>query len=122
MSSPDAPSLLIIDPIAIRNRDVLDRLYLFQESIARKRAAILVLAPFVMPSLGQMLRMWLLNNAWSHFSPIFKPAIPPRMVIGAHCALYSDDEDELMRLTCSAVGLGFQYQPSSAGEPKYLVP
>jgi hypothetical protein len=56
LSSPQAPSLLVIDPLRIRNRDVLERLYFFQDSIARNHIAILVLAPFVMPSPSQMLR------------------------------------------------------------------
>lgn len=121
MSSPDAPSLLVIDPIAIRNRDVLDRLYLFQDSVARNHTAILVLAPFVMPSAIQTLRKWLLTNAWPYFSPMFQPSIPPKTLINAHCALYSGDEEELMRLTCSAVGRGFQHSMSQPGHTQYLV-
>ena len=122
MSSPDAPSLLIIDPIAIRNRDVLDRLYLFQDAVARNHTAILVLAPFVMPSASQMLRRWLLTNARPYFSPIFLPGIPPKTLIEAYCGLYSGDEDELTRLTCSAVGRGFQPRSLQPPQPQYLVP
>jgi hypothetical protein len=120
LSSPDAPSLLVIDPIGIRNRDVLDRLYLFQDSIARNHIAILVLAPFVMPSASQMLRKWLLANARPYFSPLFQPAIPPKTIIEAHCALYSGDEDELLRLTWSAVGRGFRKPTQAAGQHPYL--
>jgi hypothetical protein len=122
LSSPEAPSLLVIDPIGIRNRDVLDRLYLFQDSIARNHIAILVLAPFVMPSASQMLRKWLLANARPYFSPLFHPAIPPKTVIEAHCALYSGDEDELLRLTWSAVGRGFRRPAQAAAPLQYLAP
>ena len=121
VASPDAPSLVVIDPIAIRNRDVLDRLYLFQDSIARNHTAIVVLAPFMMPSPTRRLRGWLLNNARTYFSPLFSPAIPPRILVEAHCALYSGDEDELMRLTWSAVGRGFR-APAQPGQTQYLLP
>ena len=122
LSSPVAPSLLVIDPVGIRNRDVLDRLYLFQDSIARNHIAILVLAPFVMPSASQMLRRWLLANARPYFSPLFQPVIPPKTVIEAHCALYSGDEDELLRLTWSAVGRGFRSATQVAAPLQYLAP
>jgi hypothetical protein len=118
LTSPSAPSLLVIDPIAIRNRDVLDRLYLFEDSIALRHIAILVLAPFVMPSASQMLRKWLMDNAVRYFRPMFKPPIPPKTVIEAQCALYSGDEDELLRLTWSAVGRGWT-QPEPT---QYLIP
>lgn len=122
MSNPGAPSLLVIDPIAMRSRDVVDRLYLFQDSVARNHTAILVLAPFVMPLANQMLRKWLLNNAHPYFSPIFNPGIPPKTLIEAHFALYSGDEDELMRLTSCAVGRGIQHSTPASGQTQYLVP
>ena len=111
----------MINSIAIRNRDVLDRLYLFQDSIAHNYTAIVVLAPFMMPSPTRRLRGWLLNNARTYFSPLFNPAIPPRIFVEAHCALYSGDEDELMRLTWSAVGRGVR-APAQPGQPQYLLP
>jgi hypothetical protein len=120
LSSPSVPSLLVIDPIAIRNRDVLDRLYLFQDSIAFRHTAILVLAPFVMPPANRMLRKWLMDNAARYFRPIFRPPIPPKTLIEAHCALYSGDEEELLRLAWSAVGRGFIQAQS--GHPQYLIP
>src|SRR5262249_9624162 len=121
MASPGAPSLLVIDPIAIRNRDVLDRLYLFQDSVARNHVAILVLAPFVVPTATHLLRKWLLSNARSYFSPLFRPDIPPKTIVEAQCALYSGDEDELMRHTWSAAGRGL-VAPAQAGPPQYLLP
>jgi hypothetical protein len=120
LASPGAPSLLIIDPIAIRNRDVLDRLYLFKDSVGLSHTTIVVLAPFVMPAANQMLRQWLMDNAVGYFRPMFRPAIPPRTLVEAQCALYSGDEDELLRLAWSAVGRGFARAQTT--RPEYLQP
>jgi hypothetical protein len=77
-----------------------------------------VLAPFVMPSVSQMMRKWLMENAVRYFRPMFKPPIPPKTVIEAQLALYSGDEDELLRLTWAAVGRG--WTPPEATQ--YLIP
>jgi len=69
-----------------------------------------------------MLRRWLLANARPYFSPLFQPVIPPKTVIEAHCALYSGDEDELLRLTWSAVGRGFRSATQVAAPLQYLAP
>lgn len=123
MSSPKAPALLIIDPIALRSRDIIDRLGLFQDAIAGHHAAILVLAPFSMPDVNLRLRHWLLANARSYFSPLFQPKIPPKSAVEAQCALFSGDEDELVRLTSIAVGRGYRVAGSSlrSAPPEYLV-
>jgi TIR domain len=123
MANPLAPALLIIDPIALRQRDIIDRLGLFQDTIAGGHAAILVLAPFSMPDANQRLRRWLLANARSYFSPLFQPKIPPRAALEAQCALFSGDEDELVRVTSIAVGRGYRAAGSSpkSGPPAYLV-
>jgi hypothetical protein len=100
----NAPALVVIDPIALRSIEVLNRLFLFRDCIEQNRMAIMVLPPFEMAVPSQRLRKWLMDHARSYFQLFFQPALPPRPRIEAQCNFYSADEDEIVRLLFSTVG------------------
>ena len=78
-------SVLIIDPVAIYNADIFQRLMLFQESLSNDRRVIVTLPPFDIPPRLLHLRAALFDRATPYFNDYFPRlrlrafAVCPRM-------------------------------------------
>ena len=97
-------SVLIIDPVAIYNGDIFQRLMLFQDSLANDRRVIVTLPPFDIPSQLLRLRSALVNRAMPYFNDYFQPAVPPIRRLSAQCAWNVADGDDIKRHILIAAG------------------
>jgi TIR domain len=112
-------SVLIIDPVAVYQLDVLQRLMLFQDSLVSDRRVILTLPPFGVPPRLRRLRDALSSRATPYFDDYFQPAVPPRRKLTAQCAWNVTDAEDIKRHILVAAGyLGIG--PTSDEAPSYL--
>jgi TIR domain len=108
-------SVLIIDPVAIYNGDIFQRLMLFQDSLANDRRVIVTLPPFDIPPLLFRLRDALANRATPYFDDYFQPAVPPTRRLAAQCSWNVADGDDIKRHILVAAGnLGMSRTPDEA--------
>jgi TIR domain len=106
-------SVLIIDPVAIYHRDLLQRLLLFQDSLSSNRRVIVSLPPFDVPERLRQLRKTLSNRSTPYFDDYFLPSIPPKRVLTAQCAWNIADGEDVKRHILAAAGfLGMSSEAS----------
>ena len=97
-------SVLVLDPVAVYNGDIFQRLMLFHDSLADDRRVIVTLPPFdIHPQLIQ-LRAALSNRATPYFDDYFHPMVPPARRLSAQCAWNVADSDEIKRYILMAAG------------------
>ncbi|HEX6704498.1 MAG TPA: toll/interleukin-1 receptor domain-containing protein [Albitalea sp.] len=101
---PAELSLLVIDPVAMHNHEVYQRLMLFQECLERSRTTIVTLPPFGVPPHVLSLRSALMKRTKPYFDLYFKPVVPPPRPLAAHCGWNVGDADEVRRLILAAAG------------------
>ena len=105
----------IIDPVAIYQADIFQRLMLFQDSLANDRRVIVTLPPFDIPPLLLRLRAALATRATPYFDDFFQPAVPPTRRLSAQCAWNVADGDDLKRHILIAAGnLGMPQTPDDS--------
>jgi hypothetical protein len=97
-------SVLIIDPVAIYNGDIFQRLMLFHDSLADDRRVIVTLPPFDIHGQLIQLRAALSNRATPYFDDYFYPMVPPVRRLSAQCAWNVADSDEIKRYILMAAG------------------
>jgi hypothetical protein len=107
-------SVLIVDPVAIYHRDLLQRLSLFQQSLSSNRRVILSLPPFDIPPRLRQLRETLAYRATPYFDDYFLPSIPPKRILTAQCAWNIADGEDVKRHILAAAG--FMGMPSEASK------
>jgi hypothetical protein len=97
-------AVLVIDPVAIYDPSVYQRLMLFQDSLASDKVSIVALPPF--PAAGGLigLRTALLNRGVPYFDDYFQPAVPPVRRVAAQCHWNVVDSEDIRRLMLAAAG------------------
>jgi hypothetical protein len=114
-----ALSVLVIDPVAVYQHDVFQRLLLFQDSLVSDRRVILTLPPFGVRPRLRRLRDALASRAAPYFDDYFEPTVPPRRRLAAQCAWNVADGEDIKRYILTAAGcLGMPTKPDEG--PTYL--
>jgi len=97
-------SLLVIDPVAIYDPDIYQRLVCFQDSFTNARAVIATLPPFGVPRRITGLKNALQERATPYFDDYFQPVIPPKRRLLAQCVWNTADVDDIRRHLLVAAG------------------
>lgn len=97
-------AVLIIDPVALHDPDVYQRLMLLQNALTNSRTVIITLPPFAMPRRLTMLREALKRRGMPYFDDFFEPTVPPRRRLSARCGWNVSDPHEICRLILAAAG------------------
>lgn len=112
-------SMLVVDPVAVYNIDVFQRLLLFQDSLMSDRRVIVTLPPWEAPQYLRRLRSMLANRASPYFDDYLQPTVPPRRRLSAQCAWnITDGEDVKRHILAAAASLGTAVKTGEA--PAYL--
>jgi hypothetical protein len=90
-------SVLVIDPVAIYQHEVYQRLMLLQECFTNERTVIVTLPPFNIPGRVLRLRDALKKRGMPYFEDYFKPTVPPRRRLAAQCSWNVSDVGEVER-------------------------
>ena len=96
-------ALLIIDPVALHDRETLSRLNRFRDCFERPQSVIVVLPPCDVPIFDGLKRR-LRDSAMLYLDEYFKPRIPPRHHLVAQCAWNAGDADDILRHMLLAAG------------------
>lgn len=114
-------SALIIDPIALCARNVLQRLMLFQAGLTSHRTVIVTLPPYATSKDVLRLRKALAARAAPYFDDYFQPVVPPRRRLAAQCIWNAADPDDIRRhILLAASHLTLPVESDGAGVTEFL--
>jgi hypothetical protein len=105
-------AVLVIDPVAMYNPDIYQRLMLFHDCLANEKITIVALPPFAAPPELVSLRRALFRRTVPYFDDFFEPRVPPVRKVLAQCGWNAVDREDVHRLLLAAAGR----LPGGAGE------
>lgn len=107
------PSLVIIDPLSLYDRDLADRLQRLRKCLTSERSAVAMLGPFGVGTGGKTIRKQVQSLAMEVYAHFFEPPVPMTGVY-APSSLYVGDADEIMRLVRLVIGRSAAQVPAAS--------
>ena len=97
-------AVLVIDPVAMYNPEIYQRLMLFHDCLANENVTIVALPPFAAPNELVKLRHALFSRTLPYFDDYFQPRVPPVRKVLAQCGWNVVDCEDVRRLIVAAAG------------------
>jgi hypothetical protein len=97
-------AVVIIDPAAIYEPEIYQRLMLFHDCFAIDKVTIVALPPFAAPRQLIRLRDALFRRTVPYFTDYFQPRVPPARKVLAQCGWNAVDREDVRRLLVAAAG------------------
>jgi len=110
-------AVLIIDPAAVYEPEIFQRLMLFHDCLAIDKVTIVALPPFAAPKQMLSLRDALFRRTVPYFTDYFQPRVPPARRVLAQCGWNAVDREDVRRLLVAAAGRLSDGQPESSSSP-----
>jgi hypothetical protein len=112
-------SLVVLDAVALIQREAFQRLLFFQDLLTHRKTATLVVPPFPADQRYVQLQKWLDERGAPYFDPYFRPLSTLQRLLSAQCGLGSGDTEEMRRRLLVTVGQ-FVAETKSVTQPVYL--
>lgn len=97
-------AVVVIDPVAMYNPEIYQRLMLFHDCLANEKITIVALPPFAPPHELVNLRRALFSRTLPYFDDYFQPRVPPVRKVLAQCGWNVMDREDVRRLLVAAAG------------------
>jgi hypothetical protein len=97
-------AVVVIDPVAMYDPDVYQRLMLFHDSLTSEKITLFTLPPFAASQGLVGLRKALMNRVMPYFDDFFQPQVPPLRKLVAQCGWNVMDREDVRRLIVAAAG------------------
>ncbi|HEX5100440.1 MAG TPA: hypothetical protein VFV94_13115, partial [Polyangiaceae bacterium] len=112
-------SLVVLDAVALIQREAFQRLLFFQDLLTHRKTATLVVPPFPADQRYVQLQKWLDERGAPYFDPYFRPLSTLQRLLSAQCGLGSGDTEEMRRRLLVTVGQ-FVAETKSVTQPVYM--
>ncbi|HWP05168.1 MAG TPA: toll/interleukin-1 receptor domain-containing protein [Polyangiaceae bacterium] len=112
-------SLVVLDAVALIQREAFQRLLFFQDLLTNRKTATLVVPPFPADQRYVQLQKWLDERGAPYFDPYFRPLSTLQRLLSAQCGLGSGDTEEMRRRLLVTVGQ-FVAENKAVTQPVYM--